>query len=401
MNKKSIIVILVLYFLSAAVSFGAFAVLVDPASTVPLLGNNQQTAETEEEVTALGALLDIDPSEPKDQVCPLNGQLYTMTEKKSWETRRPLAVMIENHPDARPQSGLSDADIVFEALAEGGVTRFMGLFYCDAQRYDITLAPVRSARSYFVDWASGFNFPLYVHVGGANLPGPADALGQIGDYGWGLENDFNQFSIGYPTFVRNSNRLGKDVATEHTMESSTEKLWTFAAENRDWTNIAPARRIGRLSYEATDWKEDFTPWIFQDEVPADGDTTQISYEFWDGYSQYAVSWKYNAEVKMYERTMANEKHIDLNTEKQIKAANVIVLLTAEKGPIDELKHMLYTTTGTGKALVFKNGEAISARWSKKTRQDELTFTDNKGNDLELARGLTWISVVDTATDVEY
>ena len=99
--------------------------------------------------------------------------------------------------------------------------------------------------------------------------------------------------------------------------------------------------------------------------------------------------------------MANEKHIDLNTEKQIKAANVIVLLTAEKGPIDELKHMLYTTTGTGKALVFKNGEAISARWSKKTRQDELTFTDNKGNDLELARGLTWISVVDTATDVEY
>ena len=113
MNKKSIIVILVLYFLSAAVSFGAFAVLVDPASTVPLLGNNQQTAETEEEVTALGALLDIDPSEPKDQVCPLNGQLYTMTEKKSWETRRPLAVMIENHPDARPQSGLSDADIVF------------------------------------------------------------------------------------------------------------------------------------------------------------------------------------------------------------------------------------------------------------------------------------------------
>ena len=402
MNKKSIIIILSLYFLSAAVSFGAFAFLVDPSTSVSLLGNTQQTAEEAlEEETALGALLEIDPSEPKDQVCPLNGQYYTTTERKSWETRRPLAVMIENHPEARPQSGLSDADVVFEAIAEGGVTRFMGIFYCEAQRYEVALAPVRSARSYFIDWASGFNFPLYAHVGGANIPGPADALGQISDYGWGQENDLNQFSIGYPTFFRNSNRLGKDVATEHTMESSTEELWTYAAEERNWTNSAPARRIGRISYEESDWKDGFTPWTFQKEAPADGDVTAISYEFWDGFAQYGVAWKYNPEMKMYQRTMAGEPHVDFNTDKQIQAANVIVLFTTEKGPIDELKHMLYTTTGTGKAMIFKNGEAISGRWSKKTRQDELTFTDNKGADLELARGLTWISVVDTTSDITY
>lgn len=211
----------------------------------------------------------------------------------------------------------------------------------------------------------------------------------------------NQFSIGYPTFYRNSNRLDKDVATEHTMESTTEKLWTYAAEEREWTNIAPARRIGRITYKDEDWKDGYTSWSFQDENPTDGDVTEIDYEFWDGFANWGVAWSYDAETDMYKRTMAGEPHVDLNTDKQISAANVIILFTTEKGPIDELKHMLYTTTGTGKALVFKNGEAISARWSKKTREDELTFTDNKGDDLELARGLTWISVLDTNTAVNY
>lgn len=402
MKKKSIIIILGLYVLSSLVSFGAFSLLAHP-STTALLGGVQESEVVvdEDEETALGALLQIDPSEPKDQACPLNGELYTQTERDAWEQRRPLAVMIENHPDARPQSGLGNADIVFEALAEGGVTRFMAMYYCDAQRYDITLAPVRSARTYFIDWASGFNFPLYVHVGGANLPGPTDALGQLGQYGWNLENDLNQFSIGYPTFYRNTNRLDKDVATEHTMESSTEKLWVYAEEERGWTNIAPARRIGRITYKEEDWLDGYTPWSFQDEAPADGSVTDISYEFWDGFAQWGVAWEYNPETNMYARVMAGEPHIDLNTEKQIAAANVIVLFASEKGPINELKHMLYTTTGTGKALVFKNGEAISARWSKETREDELTFTDNKGENLELARGLTWISVVDVGTEITY
>ena len=400
MKKKAVLAIVILYFLSSLVSFGAFALFAHP-QTASLLGTNQPTEVTEEEETALGALLEIDPSEPKDQVCPLNGKYYTMTERKAWEQDRPLAIMIENHPDARPQSGLSYADVVFEAVAEGGVTRFMALYYCGAQRFDVAVAPVRSARSYFIDWASGFNFPLYVHVGGANLPGPADALGQINDYGWGQENDLNQFSIGYPTFFRNTNRLGRDVATEHTMESSTEMLWEYAAEERGWTNMAPARRVGRTTYKEEDWKDGFTPWSFQDEVPADGSVTTLSYEFWDGFAQWGVSWDYNKETDMYMRSMAGEPHIDLNNDKQIAAANVVVLFTTEKGPIDELKHMLYTTTGTGKALIFKNGEEISGRWSKKTREDELVFTDNKGADLELARGLTWISVVGTGTEVTY
>ena len=78
-----------------------------------------------------------------------------------------------------------------------------------------------------------------------------------------------------------------------------------------------------------------------------------------------------------------------------------MLLTTEKGPINELKHMLYTTTGTGKALIFHNGEAITAKWNKKTRESQLRFTDSAGKDVPLARGLTWISIVDTTTEVTY
>lgn len=404
MNKKTLLFTLGVYVVSSVISYSVFSAFSDSGFIQDILisdGNKKTTDDlVEEEQTKLSQILSIDPSEPQDQECPLNGKYFTKTEMQAWSDRRPLAVMIENSPDSRPHSGLSDADIVFEALAEGGVTRFMGMFYCGVQRYDTVIAPVRSARTYFIDWASGFNYPLYVHVGGANLPGPADALGQLAEYGWNLENDLNQFSIGYPTFVRNANRIGRDVATEHTMETTSEALWEVA-EDRDWTNIAPERKYGRTTIGGDDWNETYKGWSFQDEVPAVGTTTDISYEFWDGWSDYGVEWQYVPETNTYKRLLAGEAHVDLNNDKQIEASNVIVLLTTEKGPIDELKHMLYTTTGTGNALVFMNGDVVKATWTKKTRESELTFTDRKGEEIKFARGLTWISVLDTDTEVNY
>lgn len=404
MNKKVLLFTLGIYLVSSLVSYAAFSYFASSQLIQNILIADGEKKTTDDlvadEQTKLARILEIDPSEPKNAVCPLNGKYYTQTEKNAWEQRRPLAVMIENSPDARPQSGLSDADIVFEAIAEGGVTRFMGMFYCGVQKYDTVIAPVRSARTYFIDWASGFNYPMYVHVGGANTPGPADALGQISEYGWNLENDINQFSVGYPTFVRNATRVGRDVATEHTMETTSEALWEVAAD-RDWTNIAPERKFGRTTIGGDDWNETYEGWVFQDDVPAVGDVTKVSYEFWNGWSEYGVSWEYNSETNAYKRVMAGEPHLDINNDKQIEASNVIVLFTQEKGPIDELKHMLYTTTGTGNANIYMNGEEIKATWSKPTRESELTFTDRKGNEIEFARGLTWISVVDIGTEVTY
>lgn len=392
-----------IYILSSVLSYSAFSYFSGSNNNNKLTDseslNDDGTPATKAD-TLLTALLKIDPSEAKTEACPLNGKLFTKQEKDAWEIKRPLAIMIENSLDARPQSGLGDADIVFEAIAEGGVTRFMGLFYCGVQKYDTIIAPVRSARTYFIEYASGFNYPLYVHVGGANISGPANALGQISDYGWSLENDLNQFSIGFPTFVRNNDRLDREVATEHTMQATTEDLWKVA-EKRDWTNIAPERKYGRTTIGGDDWKETYKGWSFQDSVGTIGTTTNIKYEFWNGFGQFGVEWQYDKDSNSYNRVMGGEPHIDLNTDKQISASNVIVLLTAEKGPIDELKHMLYTTIGKGNALIFKNGDEVKATWSKKTREAELEFFDRKGDKIEFVRGLTWISVVDVSTEVIY
>ena len=80
---------------------------------------------------------------------------------------------------------------------------------------------------------------------------------------------------------------------------------------------------------------------------------------------------------------------------------MIVMLTTEKGPIDENKHMLYTTTGKGDALLFKNGDVFKVTWSKKDREAELLFMDSKGKEVELAPGLIWISVLPKSNEVQY
>jgi hypothetical protein len=397
MSKKNLLIILALYIVSAASSYGVFAAM-DKSGAAQQAALNEESAESK-----LATLLNIDPNEAVDQACPLNGKLYTKTEKTAWEARRPLFVMIENTPDARPQSGLSSADVVFEAIAEGGVTRFGALFYCEAQASELTLAPIRSARTYFVDWASGFNFPMYVHVGGANVDGPTDALGQIADYGWDLKNDINQFSVGYPTFVRNYNRIeGKEIATEHTMETSTEKLWDVAAE-RGWNNLTPANAgTGKEAAAGKAWQDNYTGWTFETATPEKGQTNKISYDFWSGYTDYSAVWDYDATSDTYKRSTGGEAHSDLDNGKQIAASDVIVLLTVEKGPINEKKHMLYTTIGRGKALIFKHGQSpVEANWTKATREGELKFVDVKGKDVELAPGMVWISVVSDDTDVSY
>lgn len=397
MSKKSLILALVFYIVSAV---GTFTTLVVINKSSGGSDTTSQTQTPQETASPLAQLLQIQPNEPKDQACPLNGKKYTMTERQAWEKKRPLAVMIENTPDSRPQSGLTSADLVFEAIAEGGVTRFLTFFYCDVQKMDTLLAPIRSARIYYMQAAAGFNKPLYVHVGGANMPGPADALGILSDWGWTGANDLNQFSIGYPTFVRNYNRLeGKEIATEHTMETSTEKLWKVA-EKRGWTNMSPDLKYGKKVVPGTDWKDGYKPWSFQ-EGKAGSAAQEIAYEFWTGFAEYGVKWVYDPATNAYKRFLAGEAHNDLNNNQQIAASNVVVFLTTEKGPIDDKKHMLYTMTGTGDALIFQNGQAIKATWSKKDDQAQLMFKDEKGKEIQFVAGLTWISIVDKSTKVAY
>jgi hypothetical protein len=348
-------------------------------------------------VTPAGSKFKIDPSIPKDQICPLNGEKYTKQEKEIWLKRRPLLVMIENHQDSRPQSGLSSSDIVYEAVAEGGITRFMAVFYCGASAEDTQLGPVRSARTYYIDFASEYGSkPIYVHVGGANTPGPANALGQIEDYGWAGVNDFNQFSIGFPTFWRDYDRLGHEVATEHTMYTTTEKLWAYAEKKRGLTNI---------DQEDVSWDKGFTPYSFKDDEKEDSrpGNFSLSFVFWERYTDYGVVWKYDKTTNSYLRENGGQIHKDRNNNNQLTAKNIVVLYMNEQNANDGYAnnaHLLYKTKGAGTAKVYIDGKVISAKWQKKDRLSHLLITNaNTGEELKFNRGRIWFEVLATGTNV--
>lgn len=328
-----------------------------------------------------------DPNEPKTEACILNGAKHTKKAKEFWQKRRPLAVMIENHTESRPQSGLSSADVVYEAVAEGGITRLMAVFYCNLS--DIQVGPVRSARTYFLDWLGEYD-ALYAHVGGANTPGPADALSQIIKY---KVKDLNQFSIGFPVFWRDYQRLGRSVATEHTMYSTTAKLWEVGAK-RGWIATDSA---------GIAWDKNFKPWVFKDDKGG-GATAKIAVSFWESQPGYDVAWIYDPAANTYKRQNGGSDHLDLNNKTPISVKNVVIQFEKEINANDGYPgnvHLLYGTTGSGKALVFQDGNVIEGKWTKASRLARTKYTDKNGKEIEFNAGQIWIQTVPEGSKVSY
>lgn len=376
-NTTTILIAIMLFVASAFASFAFF-------STSPLTKKAIPVALPK--VNSNGTV-SFDDNLPKTQVCPLNGVKYSTQQEAWWKAHGPLGVMIENSTDARPQSGISFADVTYEAMAEGGITRFLNIYYCqDAPE----VGPVRSARTVFVNLVSEYgSFPLYAHVGGANTSGPADALGQISQYGWDGYNDLNQFSIGFPTYWRDYDRLGHDVATEHTMYSTTTKLWDFAKANRDLTNV---------DKNGNSWDTKFVPYTFADDasVSQRPSSQTIHIEFGNGGSDYFVDWTYDPKTNLYMRANGGKPHIDLDTKKQLSAKDVIVMyeriVNVDDGYENSL-HLGYTDTGTGKAVIFMNGKEIKGTWKKATRTSRTQLFDSNGNPITFVRGKLWFDIL--------
>lgn len=372
-----IILGVVLYGVSTSLSYSLFSNLrLTPSSKESL---------TSSLPTPTNAFVE-DPSEPKTEVCPLNGTKHTKKAEDFWSKRRPLAVMIENHSEARPQSGLSSADVIYEAVAEGGITRFMAVFYCNLS--DIQVGPVRSARTYYLDWLGEYD-ALYAHVGGANAPGPADALSQIIKYG---VKDLNQFSIGFPVFWRDYQRLGHPVATEHTMYSTTTKLWEVGAK-RGWTATDSA---------GVRWGNNFVPWKFKGDKGG-GTTSNIKVNFWESQPEYQVEWQFDAATNSYKRKNG-EPHVDLNNKQQLEAKVIIIQFQRESNANDGYPgnvHLLYGTIGSGKALIFQDGNAVEGKWMKQSRTARTKYVDGSGKEIEFNKGQIWIQTVPEGSKVSY
>lgn len=380
-NLITSLIALAVFLVGAGISYFAFSNLVPTKkiSTVPsqLAGAGQ---------------LAFDESKPKTEACPLNGVLYSKDQKTWWEKHRPLGIMIENHENARPQSGLSFADTVYEAVAEGGITRLLSVYYCKDAGY---VGPVRSARTYFLDFISEYgDSPLYAHVGGANQPGPADALSQIDDYGWGSYNDMNQFSIGFPTFWRDYNRLGHATDTEHTMYSTTQKLWDFAK----------TRKLTNVDKTGNSWDQNFVPYSFKDDAAlADRPAAEkLHFEFWSSMPLYFVDWTYDKASNLYKRAVGGKPHIDLDTNKQLTVKNVVTLFMRERNAFDGYEnnvHLLYGTKGTGKAVVYRDGKKVEGTWRKDKRTSRTLLFDLNGDPIKFDKGNIWFSILPTDAKV--
>ncbi len=378
-----------LYLVSTGISYAAFSFSNKNASSI--------ISPTAKISPGQQAHFKVDPSIPRDQVCPLDGVKYTKKEEDVWAKRRPLAVMIENSEEARPQSSISRADIVYEALAEGWITRFMAVFYCNTPFENMAIAPVRSARTYFVDWVSEYD-ALYTHVGGANALGDnaqktdprADALGQIDRYG---TKNMDEFGISFPDCYRNPDRLDHPVATEHQMVCFSENLYKIA-EKRNWTNV---------DENGAPWDKNFTAWKFKDDAKSSdfGNSNTVNITFTPSYDKYAVKWEFDPTTDSYKRSNGGVAHLDHESNSQIMAKNVVILLTKMVGPVDDNGHLLYTTIGGGKALILQDGKVIVGTWSKASRTARTKFFAPTGAEVNFNRGLIWIEAVHDPSLVTY
>lgn len=294
----------------------------------------------------------IAPPKPKPKIyySPLTGTKV----KDEAATKQPVtAIMLENSPEARPQSGLKAAGVVYEAIAEGGITRFLALYQQDKPQL---IGPVRSLRMYYLDWAAPYDASI-AHVGGS-----AAALSEVRN---GSYRDIDQF-FNAGTYWRASDRYAP-----HNVYTSFKNI--------DALNKSKGYKESKFTgFARADGKTSAKP-------NAKEITLNIS------GPAFNVSYKYDKAKNRYNRFLAGEPHNDRESG-QITADVVVALKVDMKNVMEDGYRESITTTGSGKAVVFQNGSATEVTWKKDGRKGQLKFSrDNK--EFKLIRGKTWISAI--------
>jgi len=292
-------------------------------------------------------------AKPEPILSPLTGAEVS-AEQAKWPV---IGVMIENSSDARPQSGLDKAGVVYEAVAEGGITRFLALYQEGDPDY---LGPIRSVRPYYLDWLTG-NDAAVAHVGGS-----PEALAKIKANGI---KDLDQFSA-----AGSYNRISSRSAP-HNMYSSLARL-------RD---LSVSRGYTSSNFKTWDRKTDSkaaTP-------------SASSIDFTLSSALYNVHYDYDPADNAYHRSEGGKPHMVVDsagTQNQLKPKVVIGLVTNKS--IKDGKYSEYTTTGSGTAFIYQDGKVTNATWTKLDAKTNISFTDASGQPVKLNTGQTWISVID-------
>lgn len=335
-QKIAIIVIAVLFVVASAV--GVYALTKD----APAQPAAKPVAKAAPKVTTVASTLTGRQVNPKVNEKPV------------------IAAMIENSQEARPQSGLYDAGVVFEAIAEGGITRFLAV-YQDTDPESI--GPVRSARPYYIDWLLGFD-AAYAHVGGS-----PEALQLIRSLG---VKDLDQ-SANAGAYQRVSNR-----ASPHNVYTSAANL----------SQLAAGKGFTKSTYTGFARKKDAAS-----KQPTAGNITiNIS------SAKYNTTYTYDAKTNSYLRNLAGAAHTDEKAGKQINPKVVVAMVVPYS---ISGKYSIYGTLGTGQVYIFQDGVVTEGTWQKNERTQQIRFIDSGGRDIALNAGQTWIAAVKNSGEVSY
>lgn len=336
----------------------AGAVLAGCAAGTPSAGPDKPATSGSNHKSATGPTA---PTADSGPACPLTG---TPAPGGTVPQRSALAVKVDNYPTARPQTGLTAADIVFEEPVEGTITRLVAVFQCHGTS---VVGPVRSARNIDIGILGQFGHPLLVHVGGIQ-PVIADIQASpISDFELGAYTSVIQHPSGR-------------VAPYDTYTSTTA-IWQLRS-----TASTPPQPV--LTYSS--------------KVPAGTAVQSVSVPF----SMYSpVDWRYDAKTQRFLRYYRTSPDTLANGV-QNSAANVIVqFVHVSYGPWTEnteggleVQANLYTHA-SGSALVFRDGVEIQAQWARTTLGEPTRFTTTSGAAIAMAPGNTWVELVPSTVPV--
>jgi len=273
--------------------------------------------------------------------------------------RRPIAVVLANDPVARPLSGLSQADLVFEIpVITGSITRLIAVYICN---HPEEIGSLRSARHDFIPLVQGID-AILAHWGGSHF-----ALDKLNN---GIMDNIDAMINLHNAFYRKN-----EIPLPHNGFTSIENL------------LNSAQKYGyRLDNK-------FEGYLFQKENQKSKNSKKLII----GYSYpYNVSYQYDPETNSYLRYRTNSKEIDKINENQIKAKNIVVMRVFSK-QIEEPDYNDLNLEGTGECQVYQNGIIIDCIWQKSEKDpySKLKFLNKETNqEIPFVAGQTWIELVE-------
>ncbi|QDY85618.1 DUF3048 domain-containing protein [Paenibacillus polymyxa] len=302
------------------------------------------------------------PEQPKEPAVPAFTAPLTGLPVEQPVVERPLAIMINNAPAARPQAGLSQADMVYEVLAEGGITRLVAFF----QSYggDVKIGPVRSIRPYLIELGETYG-ALPIHAGGST-----DAYAILQQQ---RKEHLDEISNGGAYFWRS-----KDRRPPHNL----------------YTDVSRLRKGSESKGFSKQTEVPAYPYLKTGETPVMVDESAASVHIRFLLKSYRVSYTYDPVNQRYKRFVNEKSHLDQNNNQQLSAANVIVMSTRHR-TLDDVGRLSVELDGSGEAMVFQQGKLIRAEWQH-TSGDAIRFMKN-GVEIPLTPGTSYIHVVPADT----